>query len=126
MFLHGKMNSRTHPLGPSLEAIGGGSDPLPATQRSAFTMRPNPSLAPPPTTTAPESTALSLCAAVGMNAFLRERRARAARSGAFPRFAPGAQRCAAPPCNTPSRRHGAVAGSSGHTHVTRLRLAAES
>ena len=65
MFLHGKMNSRTHPLGPSLEAIGGGSDPLPATQRSAFTMRPNPSLAPPPTTTAPESTALPLCAAVG-------------------------------------------------------------
>ena len=59
------MNSRTHPLGPSLEAIGGGSDPLPATQRSAFTMRPNPSLAPPPTTTAPESTPLSLCAAVG-------------------------------------------------------------
>ena len=65
MFLHGKMNSRTHPLGPSLEAIGGGSDPLPATQRSAFIMRPNPSLAPPPTNTAPESTAFPLCAAVG-------------------------------------------------------------
>ena len=70
MFLHGKMNSRTHPLGPSLEAIGGGSDPLPATQRSAFTMRPNPSLAPPPTTTAPESTVLSLCAAVGHECIL--------------------------------------------------------
>ena len=65
VFLHGKMNSRTHPLGPSLEAIGGGSDPLPATQRSAFIMRPNPSLAPPPTNTAPESTAFPLCAAVG-------------------------------------------------------------
>ena len=59
------MNSRTHPLGPSLEAIGGGSDPLPATQRSAFIMRPNPSLAPPPTNTALESTAFPLCAAVG-------------------------------------------------------------
>ena len=41
------------------------SDPPPATQRSAFIVRPNPSLAPPPTTTAPPSTALSLCAAAG-------------------------------------------------------------
>ena len=33
-------------------------------------MRPNPSLAPPPTTTAPESTALPLCAAVGHECIL--------------------------------------------------------
>ena len=65
--------------------------------------------APPPTTTAPVTMPTAIYPRPGMRTFVYERPAHLARAGSFANADPAAQRCAAPPCNTPPRQHGAAA-----------------